>query len=68
MKHDHCKCEQHIITEFQILSECLIHEYNHPRTKVKVKLYTNEMDDKEKVCNLGIQNWLDIKDENYNID
>ena len=38
LKHEHCTSENHQIIKFKILSDYIIHEYNHPRIMLTLKV------------------------------
>jgi hypothetical protein len=58
LKHENCTSEKHEITHFKILSDYIIHEYNHPRIMLTLKVsYRNETDG---TSNLGTINSSDF--------
>ena len=64
LKHEKCTSEFHEIKQFKIMSDYIIHEYNHPRTLVNLKIISK---DTNELCNLGVSNWTDINDESFGL-
>jgi hypothetical protein len=69
LNHDSCTSEKHEILQFKVMSDYIIHEYNHPRSQMKVKIGTKGLANEEnkKVRSLGVTNWIDENDESYGL-
>lgn len=70
LKHDRCMSMKHEIFYFKIMPDYIIHEYNHPRSKFKLKLIAKRpfnIEEPTIAPNYGVDNWTNERDESYGL-